>query len=67
MRRKYAHKLYPLNKSCSAKVTFKFTEEEQNYFIEYNKIIGRGVRLSYNNFSKEFIIQMNDIKMQLRD
>ena len=60
---KRAHTIDPLTKLCSTKVILKYTDVK-NYFIEMKKILVRDILLSYPNFSAEFIIHMDDSKMQ---
>ena len=62
---KRAHTLDPLTKLCSTKVKFKWTDVENNPFIEMKKILGCEILLSYTNFSEMFIIHTDARKMQL--
>ena len=55
-RHKRAYTLAPLTKPCSTKVKFKWSDVENNAFIEIKKIVGRDVLLSYPHFSRKFII-----------
>ena len=52
MWRRHAHKLAPLTKLCYTNVKFERTDVEQKSFEDNKKIVGRGMFLSYPNFSK---------------
>ena len=65
MWRKRAHTLAPLTKLCSMKVKFKWTDEDNDYFIAMKKIGGRDVPLYYPNFSERFIIHTEARKKKL--
>ena len=56
-----AHTLAPLTKLCATKVNFKWTYAENNTFIEMNKIVGRGVLISYPNLIEKFIMHTDAI------
>ena len=62
---KRAHTLASLTKLCLTKVNLKWTNIENDYFIEMKKILGRDFILYYLNFSERFIINTDDSKMQL--
>ena len=51
-----AHTLAPLTKLYSTKVKFKWTDVENDTFIDMKKIVGRDILLSYPKFSEKFII-----------
>ena len=61
MWRKRVHTLAPLTKLCATKVNFKWTYAENNTFIEMNKIVGRGVLISYPNLIEKFIMHTDAI------
>ena len=51
---------------CLTEVKFKCTDVENDAFISMKKIVGRGVLLSYPDFSEIFIIHAEASKTQLR-
>ena len=63
---KYAHTLAPLQKLCSTKVKFKWTDIKNDAFISMRKIVGRDVLLYYPNFIEIFIIHTDASKTHLR-
>ena len=65
MCRNHTYTLSPLNKLWSTIVKFKWTDVYQNNFITMKKILSRYVILSYPIFSEEFIIHIDDRKIQI--
>ena len=47
------------------KVKFKWTNVENNAFIDMKNVVGHDVLLYYPNFSEEFIIHTDASKTQL--
>ena len=62
---KCANTLPPPTNLFSTKFKFKWNGVEKNSFMKMKKRVGRDVLISYNNFSEEFIIHTDTIRIQL--
>ena len=56
IRRKRSHTLDPLDRLCSTKRKFKWTNVDNNDFKSTKKVLGRDVLIYHPNFSKTFMI-----------
>ena len=65
MWRKRSHVLAPLTSLTSKSVPWKWTEVEQNAFLETKKVISKEAILAFPNFNEEFIIYTDASKYQL--
>ena len=64
IRERHQHKLSPLTKIMSSKVTFKWTDIEQDTFDEIKRIVAYDTLLHYQDFNEEFKIHTDARDLQ---